>query len=311
MQRRRQRQAIDGFLLLNKPPGISSNRALQQMRGLLNAARAGHAGTLDPLASGLLPLAFGEATKFCGFLLEADKGYVARVQLGQRTDSGDAEGQLLEQCPVTVDAAQIERVVASFAGASEQIPPMYSALKRDGKPLYAYARAGLEVERKPRPVRIEQIAAADFDPRENRFTLHVRCSKGTYIRTLAEDIGQRLGCGAHLVALCRNAVGPLTLAQAHDPGQLEALPADERLRCLHALDMPLQHLPALKLDARQAGALRQGQSVMAAAVENAGAGRYRLYGAGCFFGLGEIRVDDQRIYPQRLLAQDKSAVPPA
>lgn len=309
-QKRRQRLPVDGFLLLNKPVGASSNQALQQMRHLFSAARAGHTGTLDPLASGLLPLAFGEATKFGGFLLEADKGYRARIQLGQTTDSGDAEGRVLETAAVDFDVERIRSVVAAFQGESEQIPPMYSALKRDGKPLYAYARAGLEVKREARPIRIEEIFADDFDTDQNRFSLHVRCSKGTYIRTLAEDIGQRLGCGAHLVALCRNAIGALRLTQAYTPQELTEFSPEQRLHCLHAPDMPLQQLPALHLDAQQTRALRQGQSVAAAGLTTV-AGLHRLYGDGGFFGLGQMRPADQRLHPQRLLAQEKSAVPPA
>ncbi len=200
------------MLLLDKPQGVSSNGALQTARRLFNAAKAGHTGTLDPMASGLLPLTFGEATKFSQMLLDADKTYEAVVQLGVDTDSGDADGAVIATRPVAVDRAALEAVLARFRGEIEQVPPMYSALKRDGKALYEYARAGIELEREARKVTIHALELLDFAG--ERFTIRVHCSKGTYIRSLAMDIGAALGCGAHLAALRRTAIGAFDLSGA-------------------------------------------------------------------------------------------------
>ncbi|KAB2921992.1 MAG: tRNA pseudouridine(55) synthase TruB, partial [Dechloromonas sp.] len=207
MQVKRTWQRVDGVLLLDKPLGLTSNDALQKARRLFSAAKGGHTGTLDPAATGLLPLCFGEATKFSADLLDADKTYEAVVQLGVTTDSGDAEGQVVATAPVTVGEAEVRQALPRFTGAIEQIPPMHSALKRNGRPLYELARKGIEVERAPRAVTIHGLELLDFAG--DRLTLRVRCSKGTYIRVLAADLGQALGCGAHLVGLRRTAVGDL------------------------------------------------------------------------------------------------------
>ena len=296
---RRARLPIHGLLLLDKPAGLSSNAALQRARWLLRAARAGHTGTLDPLATGLLPLAFGEATKFCGTLLDADKSYLARVRLGERTTTGDAEGEVIERRAVNVDAADIAEAAAAFCGEIEQIPPMHSALKRDGKPLYAYARAGVDVERAPRRVRILALETSEFDPDSASFTLHVTCSKGTYIRTLAEDIGERLGCGAHLVALRRTAIGPLRIENALTLDALEAAEEAQRAALLAPPDALLGELPAQQLNEENARAILHGQRIRA---PHAGAaGLCRLYRQAVFLGLGEVRADGF-VYAKRLLA---------
>lgn len=261
------RRALDGVLLLDKPLGLSSNDALTRAKRMLRAQKAGHTGTLDPLATGLLPLCFGEATKFSQDLLEADKCYEARLQLGHTTLTGDAEGAILSSRPVTATRGDVDAVLASFVGVIEQVPPMYSALKRDGKPLYEYARAGVVLERPARQVSIHHIVLLSCDL-EGAATIDVSvsCSKGTYIRTLAEDIGEALGCGAHLAALRRTAVGHLRVDEAVT---LETLArsceevADEPLamnvELLRPVDSLLTSLPALELDTDQARRFLQGQ----------------------------------------------------
>ncbi|MBN8495105.1 MAG: tRNA pseudouridine(55) synthase TruB, partial [Burkholderiales bacterium] len=214
------RRPVHGVLLLDKPLGLSSNDALQQAKRLYRAEKAGHTGTLDPLATGLLPLCFGAATKFAQVSLDADKRYVATLRLGVTTRGGDAEGEVLERRPVQVDRAAIDAACARFTGRIEQVPPMQSALKHEGRALYDYARAGVEVERAPRSVTVQRIDVLDWQG--DVLVLDVQCSKGTYVRTLAEDIGQALGCGATLAALRRTASGPLDL---RDAATLEALAA--------------------------------------------------------------------------------------
>ena len=241
------------MLLLDKPQGLSSNTALQTARRLFNAAKAGHTGTLDPMATGLLPLTFGEATKFSQMLLDADKTYEAVVQLGVETDSGDAEGSVVATHPVAVDLAQLEAVLARFRGEIEQVPPMYSALKRNGKALYEYARAGIEVEREARRVTIHALDLLDFGG--DRFTVRVACSKGTYIRSLAMDIGAALGCGAHLSALRRTRIGPFDVADAVSLDTLEACAAEARVGLLASADTLVAVYPELQLDGEQARGL--------------------------------------------------------
>ncbi|MGG1943936.1 tRNA pseudouridine(55) synthase TruB [Trinickia sp. NRRL B-1857] len=251
------RRALDGVLLLDKGLGLSSNDALVRAKRLLLAQKAGHTGTLDPLASGLLPLCFGEATKFSQDLLEADKTYEATMRLGIRTSTGDAEGEVLETRPVEVDVPRIEAALARFRGPISQVPPMHSALKRDGKPLYEYARAGQVVERAAREVtihRLELLGSALPD-----VTFRVTCSKGTYVRTLAEDIGAALDCGAHLVALRRTGVGVLTLEHAVTLDALEAMEPAERDACLRPVDALLSTFPAMRLGSVEAKRFLQGQ----------------------------------------------------
>jgi tRNA pseudouridine55 synthase len=263
-------------LLLDKSLGHSSNHALQAARRLYNAEKAGHTGTLDPLATGLLPLCFGEATKFSGELLNADKRYVATVQLGVTTDTADAEGRVLERRPVELDRPAVESALAAFVGDIEQMPPMYSALKRDGKPLYEYARAGIEVERATRRVSIYQLRLLDSSELigEGRFVFEVCCSKGTYVRTLAADIGERLGCGAHLAGLRRTGIGAMDVAAAHSMAELEALTDEARDALLLPPDGLLSGLTEVRLDAADAARLRHGQAVRWSAGEGS---RLRVY----------------------------------
>jgi tRNA pseudouridine55 synthase len=302
--KRRHGRRIDGVLLLDKPSGISSNAALQRSRRLLEAESAGHTGTLDPMASGLLVLCFGEATKFSGELLDAGKRYVARLRLGVRTATGDAEGEVLERRPVSVTREQVERSLEAFRGEITQIPPMYSALKRDGRPLYEYARRGITLERAPRTVTISALDLENFAG-ENA-TISVSCSKGTYVRTLAEDIGEALGCGAHLIGLVRTSVGAFNLDQAHRIEELEGLEASERSGLLLAVDVLVQDLPPVQLPGHLEGAFLHGQAVGPIRCEGQGAGgnspgRVRVYGTGGrFLGLG-LADGNGGVSPKRLL----------
>jgi len=235
----RRGQVLDGVLLLDKPEGLSSNHALQRAKRTLDARKAGHTGTLDPFATGLLVCCMGKATKISGAMLDADKTYVATLALGEETDSGDLTGNIVSRAPddfAGVPAARLEEVLAGFRGPIDQVPPMYSALKRDGKPLYEYARQGIELERPARRVSIHRLDVLSFDGRT--LVVEVHCSKGTYIRTLAQDIGRQLGCGAHLAALRRTQVGPFSLGDAVTLDALQAM-ADPRAALL-----PLDALPA-------------------------------------------------------------------
>jgi tRNA pseudouridine55 synthase len=243
-------------LLLDKPLGLSSNQALQKAKWLLRADKAGHTGTLDPLATGVLPLCFGAATKFSQLQLDADKTYEAIARLGVRTSTGDAEGAVIEQRTVRVTPQDLARVAAQFTGAIRQIPPMHSALKKDGKALYEYAREGVEVERAPRDVTVFQLAITPMDALSIRITAKV--SKGTYIRTLAEDIGQALGCGAHLTQLRRSATGNFGLAQCITLPDLEALDAPARLARLLPPEALLSDHPAIVLPNDEAGRFLTG-----------------------------------------------------
>ncbi|MBY4898077.1 tRNA pseudouridine(55) synthase TruB [Cupriavidus sp. AU9028] len=288
------RRDVHGVLLLDKPLGLSSNDALVRAKRLLRANKAGHTGTLDPLATGLLPLCFGEATKFSQDLLDADKTYEATVRLGQRTSTGDAEGEVIAQRPVTCDSAAIAAMLVRFTGEIEQVPPMYSALKKDGRPLYEYARAGQTVERAARRVTIHAIALLASElPQAPCFTIRVTCSKGTYIRTLAEDIGEALGCGAHLTALRRTGVGDLTLAGAVTLEQLGEHDDAGRPGLLAPVDALLQRCVPVTLDGDAARRFLQGQRI---------AGRDLAPGAVGTDGLGEDTL--ARVYggePARLL----------
>ncbi len=277
---------LDGVLLLDKPSGISSNAALQGARRLLAARRAGHTGTLDPMATGLLVLCFGEATKFAGALLDAEKAYAARVRLGERTSTGDAEGEVLERRPVAVTAASVETALARFRGAIEQIPPMHSALKHQGRPLYAYARKGQSVERAPRRVVVRELVLERLEGPD--LDLLVRCSKGTYVRTLAEDLGEALGCGGHLTALRRTAVGPFGVDDAVTLDRLAAVLESERPRGLLPVEVLLRSWPRVLLAKDAETRFRQGQRVAAAAAEP----RVAVFGAdGNFLGIGEIDAE--------------------
>ncbi len=287
------RRPVHGVLLLDKPTGLSSNHALQAAKRLLCAEKAGHTGTLDPLASGLLPLCFGEATKFSQTLLDADKAYGATLKLGIRTDTFDAEGVAIEQKPVSVTREQLLAVLDEFRGEIDQLPPMHSALKRDGKPLYEYARAGITLERETRRVTIAAITLFEFAGDVARIA--VDCSKGTYIRTLADDIGARLGCGAHLAGLRRTRIGPFGLSGAITLDQLEATPAEERESMLAPVDALLQTMPMMNISEREVPLLLHGQRLPTDSAD----GRFRLYGPQGFLGVGS--VENHVLHPARLL----------
>ena len=252
------RELVDGVLLLNKPVGLTSNTALQKAKRLLNAQKAGHTGTLDPFANGLLPLCYGEATKFSHYLLEANKTYHAVMQLGVTTTTGDPEGEVMQTRPVTISAEDVRAVLPHFMGEIEQIPPMHSALKHQGRPLYEYARAGIELERPPRRITIHTLDLIDCALPQ--VTFHVQCSSGTYIRTLAQDIGAALGCGAYLTALTRTASGGFSLTDACTLERLETMSPAERIATLLPSDCLVLHLPEIQLDAAGCIALCQGRS---------------------------------------------------
>lgn len=299
MQFKRQKKNINGILLLDKPIGFSSNQALQKIKWLLKAAKAGHTGTLDPLATGLLPLCFGEATKFAHFLTDADKTYIATIKLGATTTTGDAEGEVLTTSPVNVSRSDFEQACQQFTGEISQTPPMYSALKFEGKALYEYARAGVEIERKARRVTIQNIEVNSFAG--DVAVISVTCSKGTYIRTLAEDIGKQLGCGAHLIGLRRTATADYQIAQAVTLEQFEAMSEEERLAALAPPDSAVHYLPAITLDDDAAFYLLQGQAVWCSGAIPTGL--LRLYNEQqVFLGLGELQ-DDGKIAPKRLMQQ--------
>lgn len=301
MQVKRIKKPINGVLLLDKPLGFSSNQALQKVKWLLQAAKAGHTGTLDPLATGLLPLCFGEATKFAHYLTDADKTYFATIKLGITTNTGDAEGEMLETRPVDVTMAQFENALMTFKGEITQIPPMYSALKYEGKALYEYARAGVEIERKERRVHIYDIQLNAFN--QDTAEITVRCSKGTYIRTLAEDIGRHLGCGAHLIGLRRTATASYRVEQTVTLAQFETMTAEQRMEALLPLDSAIEHLPMMILDDSSAFYLQRGQAVWQGGLIEQGL--LRLYNQQQqFLGLGELQSDG-KISPKRLIVYSK------
>ena len=290
------RQQVDGVLLLNKPVGITSNAALQKAKWLFNAKKAGHTGTLDPFADGLLPLCFGEATKFSAYLLDADKRYRATLQLGVTTTTGDPEGEILSTHDVTITCGDVNAVLPRFIGEIEQVPPMHSALKHQGRPLYEYARAGIEIERRPRKIQIRTLEMVECAL--PRVVVDVQCSAGTYIRTLAQDIGAALGCGAHLTALQRTASGSFDLEQAHTLSYIETLDASQLQALLLPEDCLVAHLPAIHLDAADAAALCQGRSVAHPAAQPGLARVYTtLHG---FIGLAD--ADAGHLIPRRLIA---------
>ncbi len=286
----------DGVLLFDKPLGVSSNTALQKVRRLFNAKKAGHTGTLDPLATGLLPICFGEATKFSNSLLDADKTYRALLRLGKTTSTGDAEGDILETHPVNIDLDDVNAALEKFRGNIQQLPPMHSALKHQGKPLYEYIRKGQTIERKLRDVVIHELTLNSFSGEEMEIT--VRCSKGTYIRTLAEDIGAALGCGAHLGGLRRTAIAHFDLEKAYDMPTLEAMSADERDDCILEVESLMPDIPTLQLDSVQIKRLAQGQRL--ALDTGLADGKVRLQGDQGFIGLGQL--EGRRLAPDRLLS---------
>lgn len=304
MQYRRPKKNISGILLLDKPLGFSSNQALQKVKWLFQAAKAGHTGTLDPLATGLLPLCFGEATKFAHYLTDADKTYIATIKLGVTTNTGDAEGEVLTTKEVNVSLAQFSQSCSNFVGEISQTPPMYSALKHEGKALYEYARAGIEIERKSRLISIHSIVLNSFEGDIGEVT--VTCTKGTYIRTLAEDIGAALGCGAHLIGLRRTHTANYHIEQTVTLEQFESMTLDQRQATLMPMDSAVLHLPAVVLDVDRTHYLRQGQAVWQSDVSIKGL--FRLYNEQQeFLGLGE-QDDDGKIAPKRLIINNDNVV---
>jgi tRNA pseudouridine55 synthase len=300
-RRRAKGRDVHGILLLDKPSGITSNAALQQVKRLYFASKAGHTGSLDPLASGVLPICMGEATKVSAFLLDADKYYRVRCQLGVRTATGDAEGEVLQTRTVgSYSAQQLETVLEQFRGSIEQVPPMYSALKHQGQRLYKLARQGLEVEREPRTVQIYALRLLQRG--DDWIEIDVHCSKGTYVRTLVEDMGEKLGCGAHVCALRRTGVGP------YDESGLVTIAALEKLKetdaaAMDALLLPLESAltqwPDVRLSSDAAFYLQQGQAVLVPHAPTSG--WVRLYERDhTFLGMGEI-LDDGRVAPRRLM----------
>ncbi|WFE70707.1 tRNA pseudouridine(55) synthase TruB [Halomonas sp. M1] len=301
MARRRRGLPVNGVLLLDKPKGISSNHALQRVRRLFEAQKAGHTGTLDPMATGLLPICLGEATKFSAHLLEADKMYRTRVELGVITDTGDAEGTVIERREVpSLTEQDVEAVLTRFRGEIEQVPPMYSALKHQGKKLYELAREGKHVERAARRVSVYDARLLEFEG--TAFELEVSCSKGTYIRTLAEDIGQALGCGAHISQLRRLKTGPFTSDAMWTLESLEALASQANREAeLMPVDVLVDHLPSLNVDETAYGCLAHGQSAHLAIEALAPDALARLYYAETFIGLGVVK-SAQEVAPKRLLS---------
>lgn len=291
---------VDGVLLLDKPAGLSSNSALQQAKRLYRAHKAGHTGTLDPFATGLLPLCLGEATKFSRFLLDADKVYLAELKLGVRTRSGDPEGDVLAERPVRVGAEDLRALLPRFLGDIKQVPPMLSALKRDGRPLYDYARRGQEVAREARPVHVYALTLLHWAG--DRCGLRVHCGKGFYVRALADDLGELLGCGAHLSALRRIAVGPFEIGGARTLDELGTMTDDAaRDACLLPADVLAASLPALTLDVEATWQVRHGQSVWLPRLHVGE--QHRLYTPdGGFLGVAQVD-DDGKLAPRRLLAE--------
>ena len=297
-----QRRPVHGVLLLDKPLGLSSNQALQKAKWLLRAEKAGHTGTLDPLATGVLPLCFGAATKFSGLHLDADKTYEATLQLGVTTTTGDAEGEVIERRAVpAITPEQLEAVRQRFLGRITQVPPMHSALKKDGKALYEYARAGIEVERAPREVAIHalNLALAQVDQAQAAIKIEVTCSKGTYIRTLGEDIGQALGCGGHLTRLRRTATGPFVAAQCTTLPALEALDDDERLNLLQPAEALLPDHTAVTLAADDAAKFLTG---LRRRGDWADADHVVVFGDAPRALLGSAHIKAGELIPSRLLS---------
>ncbi len=291
---------VDGILLLNKPIGLSSNKALQVARNLFKANKAGHTGSLDPLATGLLPICFGEATKFSGYLLDASKSYRAICQLGQTSSTGDGEGEISSALPVDLTEAQVQQVTQQFIGKIQQIPPMHSAVKHQGERLYTLARQGIEVERKSREIEIYSLDIVSFEG--DQLELDVHCSKGTYIRTLAEDIGQQLGCGAYLAALERTGVQPFWNMKSYSLDELRNIADDEHQQlddCLLPMEAAISDWPAIELSDDLSFYLRQGQPVQVPRSPTSGYVRL-LDEAKGFIGAGIILADG-RVAPKRML----------
>ena len=306
MARRRRGRPVNGIPVLDKPQGMSSNQALQTAKRLYFAAKAGHTGSLDPLATGVLPLCFGEATKFSQYLLDADKAYQSTFVLGTVTDSGDAEGQVLETNDASaVSKADVAKALEAFRGEIEQVPSMFSAIKQNGQPLYKLARQGIEVERKSRQVVIHQLELRDFRQHgeQAEVDVYLECSKGTYVRSIAEDLGKALGCGAHVSVLRRTRAGPFSIEDSVSLNTLEGLKQNDELAQMDDLLLPadtaVKALPLVELAESGGFYLRQGQPVLVPNAPASGMVRVAL-DSGEFLGVGEI-LDDGRVAPRRLI----------
>lgn len=295
------RRAVHGILLLDKPAGMTSNGALQRVKRLFNAQKAGHTGSLDPIATGMLPICFGEATKFSQFLLESDKSYYVVAQLGVQTTTGDIEGEVLTTEPVVdVNEQRVNALLPNFIGEIEQVPPMFSAIKFQGKPLYELARRGIEVERKARRVNIFSLSLEHIDNEKNQIALHVHCSKGTYVRTLVEDLGRALGCGAHVIELRRLTITPYGQATMYTLAQLDQMQPNDLMNCLLPVETSVQVYPAVKLSTAAAFYLRTGQSVRTSFPVDSKLLRL-MTEDNKFLGVGEV-MPDGRVKPHRMLA---------
>ena len=294
------KRQIDGVLLLDKPIGLTSNSALQKAKRLFNAAKAGHTGTLDPFATGLLPLCLGEATKFSQFLLDADKTYLAEVKLGVRTTSGDLDGDVISTRNVKVTEREVRDAQQHFVGEIDQVPPMHSALKHHGKPLYEYARQGIEIPRKARRVKVHSIALQDLHGDLCR--LHVHCGKGFYVRALADELGEQLGCGAHLVGLRRLGVAGFQVEEAVTLAQLQTLEGEELDAVLRPADAMILDLPEIALDVEAEWQLTHGQPVWLPRLKVDDV--YRIYGAkGLFLGVAHVNAEG-KLAPKRLRSSE-------
>lgn len=302
------KQNVHGILLLDKPINITSNGALQRVKRLFNAKKAGHTGSLDPIATGMLPICFGEATKFSQFLLDSDKSYFVTAKLGVQTTTGDLEGEVVATLPVVdITVERVQEVINTFLGEIEQIPPMYSALKHNGQPLYELARRGIEIERKSRKVKIFSLNLESVD--NDQITFNVHCSKGTYVRTLVEDTGKKLGCGAHVIGLRRLTVTPYGNATMHSLTTLETIAQQSGstglLSCLLPVETAVQIFPAVKLTTSAEFYLRTGQSVRASFPIESSLVRLMSEDAR-FLGMGEV-LSDGRVKPHRMLSTHGTA----
>jgi tRNA pseudouridine55 synthase len=307
--RRRRGRLIDGILLLDKPIGMSSNQALQRAKRLFDAAKAGHTGSLDPLATGVLPLCFGEATKFSQYLLDADKAYKSTFILGTSTTTGDAEGEVIADCNAAhIEQADVERALDAFRGEIDQIPSMYSALKHEGQPLYKLARKGIEIERKSRRVVIKRLDVCAYRPADKpEVDVYIECTKGTYVRSLAEDLGAALKCGGHVSALRRTQAGPFSIDNCVTLAALEALQEGGEIAVMDELLLPadasIDDMPLVSLSESAGFYLKQGQPVLVSNAPRSGMVRVALED-GEFLGVGEI-LDDGRIAPRRLIVTNR------
>ena len=304
MAKRNRPRWVDGILVVNKPEGETSNTTLQRVKRLYAAKKAGHTGSLDPLATGVLPICFGEATKFSQYLLESDKEYLVTAELGVRTDTSDAQGEVVERRPVpNLTAADIEAVLENFRGELQQIPSMFSALKYQGQPLYKWARWGIEIERESRSIVVYNNQLVELSL--PRFQLCIGCSKGTYVRTLIDDMGEMLGCGAHVVSLHRTKAGPFHQAQAVDVAQLEQWVADREFKTLNKLLLPtvsaVSDWPEVRLTENTFYYVQQGQPVVVPKSPTEGWVRLMMQETDQFVGVGEVLADG-RIAPRRLVA---------